>query len=99
MKPETLSLYNKYRVFLHVLSDERLQLFQKSENSLDYEAFFEYYNDVINWHWKIKPVYKNYKNRRSQIIKKFEYKKYEILLRPIFCTDIKNLILSFIFKN
>ena len=97
MKPETIDLYAKYRYFLFVLSNERLQLFYKCEQELDYEAFFEIYNYGIWKHWQVRPIWKNYKKRRAQIIKKFENGKYEILIRPYFCTDIKNLILSFIF--
>ena len=37
-----------------------------------------------------------YVQYRSELIKKFEYNKIEILIRPYFCTDIKNLIISFL---
>jgi len=97
MKPETVEIYAKYRYFLFLLSNERLHLFYKNEHELDYEAFFDLYNYGVWKHWDIKPLWKNYKKRRAQIIKKFEYEKHEILIRPYFCTDIKNLILSFIF--
>ena len=96
MKTETLEVYQKYRDFLFTLSDQRNELFLRSENDLDYERFFDTFNWVISYHWKIKPLYRNFKKRRSQIIKKFEYEKYEISIRPYFCTDIKNVILSFI---
>ena len=96
MKHETINLYSKYSYFLLLLSDQRNELFLRSENDLDFDKFFEAYNWVISYHWKIKPLYRNFKKRRSQIIKKFEYEKYEISIRPYFCTDIKNVILSFI---
>ena len=98
MKQETADLYIKYMYFLLILSNERLILFNADNNHLNFDEFFHYYNDVILHHWLIKSPWKNYKKRRTQLIKKFEYGKYEILLRSKFCFDIKNLILSFMFK-
>ena len=52
----------------------------------------------INYmHYLIKGHWKTYKKRRSELIKKIEYNKIEILIRPYFCTDIKNLILTFLY--
>jgi len=99
MKPETSNIYSKYIYFLHVMSDERNSLFYKSESELDYEKFFDVYNNGIYLHWQIKPAWRNFNKNRSQIIKKFEYGKYEITMRPYFCRDIKNLILSFLFAQ
>ena len=96
MKPETYNLYSKYIYFLKLVSDERLTLFLKNEQEIDFESFFDYYNYSICLHWNIKPKWKEYRKRRNQIIKKFEYGKYEILLRSEFCCDIKNIILSYI---
>ena len=92
MKPETVEIYAKYRYFLFLLSNEKLHLFHKNEHELDYEAFFDLFNYGVWKHWDIKPLWKNYKKRRAQIIKKFEYGKYEILLRPHFCYDVRKII-------
>ena len=96
MLPETMDLYSKYRYFLYLLGDERLMLFKQSENAVDFDSFFEYYNWIIHMHWKLKPMYKSFNSRRSQAIKKFNYGKYYILLRPYFCRDISCHIIEFI---
>ena len=98
MKPETFDLYYKYRYFLRVLSNERLRLFLKNENDIDFDSFFDNYNHVIYMHYNLKPILKNCRRNRARAFQKFEYGKYEILLRSVFCPDIKNLILSFIIK-
>ena len=95
MKKETLDLYAKYRYVLHLLSDERNELFQ---NDPDFEKFFEAYNMTICFHWKIKNPYKNFNRRRNELIKRFEYGKYNILLQEKFCYDISLIILSYIIK-
>ena len=96
MRPETYNVYYKYSYFLRVLSNERLQLFLKNENEIDFETFFDNYHHVIFMHNEIKPILKNYRRNRARILKKFEFGKFEILLRPKFCSDVKLLILSFI---
>ncbi len=96
MKPETKILYNKYQYFLFLLSNERNELFLRSQNDLDYEWFFDSYDWVVVLHRKIKPLYMNFKTRRLQMMNKFEHGKYMILLRPNFCYDIRKLIVSFI---
>ena len=96
MKSETLELYKKYRYYLFIIDDGRHPYFFIDETTLDYEKFFEHYNYVVCMHWRIKPIWKEYKKRQNMIIKKFEYGKYEILLRPHFCADIRKLIISFI---
>ena len=97
MKPETAFLYFKYRYFLLILSDERNELFYKSKTELDYEKFFNLYDHILDLHYEIKPLWRNYNKQRSQMIKRFEYGKYEMLLRLYFCTDIKNVILGYLF--
>ena len=111
MKPETTYLYFKYRYFLLILSDERNELFYKSKTELDYEKFFNLYDHILDLHYEIKPLWRNYNKQRSQMIKRFEYGKYEMLLRLwqshkylrhgrkrlYFCTDIKNVILGYLF--
>ena len=97
MKPETLSLYNKHCYYLFLLSNERLFLFNRSNNQLNCDKFFYHYDDVIDKHLQLKKQWAYYKKRRAEIIKKFEYEKIEILIRPYFCSDIKHLILMFIF--
>ena len=96
MLPETVDLYAKYRFFLYLLSNERLMLFHKNKNELDYENFFDLYNWVIHKHWQIKPLYKIFRTRRAAIIKKFNHGKYYILLSSHFCNDIVTVIISFI---
>ena len=95
MLPETVDLYSKYIYFLHLLSNERLMLFKKSENELDYESFFDQYNFVIYKHTQLKPMYGNFKNTRGKIFKKFNSGKLHILLRPYFCYDLRCIIISF----
>ena len=97
MKSETLELYKKYRYYLFILDHGRHPLFFIDDHTLDYEKFFEHYNYVVSMHWRIKPIWKEYNKRHNMIIKRFEYGKYDILLRPHFCADIRNIILSFIF--
>ena len=100
MTPETLELYAKYRYFLYLLSNERLFYFlNEDKEHLDYDKFFDTYNHVISWHWCIKPRWRDYKKKRAYLIKKFEYGKYELLLRSKFCYDIKTMILSYIMKK
>ncbi len=96
MKSETLIVYNKYNYFLFVLSNERFNLFTIHDNALDYDTFFDLYNDVVCWHKIIRPLYRNFNKRRSEIIKKFEYEKYMILLRSRFNYDIYTEIMGFI---
>ena len=105
MTPETIDLYSKYRYFMFVLSNERLQLFLKDENELDFDTFFDYYNMVLFYHWLIKPIWKNFRNSRYQMIKRFEKKKsiikrraYMNILNNYFCYDISNLICEFLVK-
>ena len=97
MKPETIEIYRKYNSFVWLLSDDSYNLFRDDKNILDHEAFFEIVQYINYMHYLIKGHWKNYKKRRSELIKKFEYNKMEILLRPHFCTDIKNLILTFLY--
>ena len=97
MLPETLQIYSKYSYFLHVLSNERLMLFNKNKHELDYDNFFQHYNWIIWLHWESKPIYRNFKARRYQIIKQFNYEKYMILLKPHFCYDVRTIILGFLF--
>ena len=97
MKHETSIIYSKYSYFLILLFDQRDYLFNKFDDELSFEIFFEKRNYVINLHREIKTQWKKYNQNRFQIMKKFEYGKYEIILRPYFCRDIKNVILSFLF--
>ena len=39
MKSETLELYKKYRRSLFIISNERFNLFNLDENTLDYQNF------------------------------------------------------------
>ena len=84
MKPKTKILYTKYSNFLMILSNERNDLFFKNTTELDYDKFFEVYNYVISLHWEIKTMSKKFNRNRSRLIKKFNYGKYYILLRPYF---------------
>ena len=96
MLKETAQIYSKYQFFLCLLSNERLMLFQKNENDLDFELFFDNYNWVIYKHLQLKPIYRNFKSRRAQIIKKFNRGKFYILLRSRFCHDLTTVIIGFI---
>ena len=97
MKHETINLYSKYSYFLLLFSDQRNELFLRSENDLDFDKFFEAYNWVISYHVEIKTYWRNYNKTRSRLIKQFNYGKYMILLRSHhFCYDICTVILSFI---
>ena len=96
MLPETSIVYHKYSCFLYILSDERLTLFSIKENGLDYDTFFKLYNEVISFHWEIKLLYRNFKKRRLQIINKFNYGTYYILLSPHFCHDLVTVIIEFL---
>ena len=99
MKADTLQLYEKYRYFYYLVSNERFTLFHKDVTEVEYERFFDMLQYILYTHWCIKPYWNYFKKRRSQIIKIFDYKKYEISLRPYFCSDINKYILSFIFEK
>ena len=51
---------------------------------------------IYHMQFKIKQPWRNYRSTRARLLKKFEKKKYEVAIRPYFCHDIKNLILTFI---
>ena len=93
MKHETLELYEKYKYALCLFSDQRYEIFND-----DFEKFYEYYNMIIIYHWKIKPPYKIFNKRRNELIKKFNYGLYKMLLHEFFCNDISLIIVSFIIK-
>ena len=97
MKQDTLNLYSKYSYFLLLLYDQRYSLFKTADEVLITEKFFDSYNWVISHHWNIKQYWKNYRKSRSRIIKKFNYEKFMILLRPRFCYNICTVVVSFIF--
>ena len=92
----TFTIYQKYTYNLFILSNERLIFFRKNGDYLDYDQFFSYYNWIIYKHSQLRPLYRNFKSARSRMIKKFNYGKYYILLRPYFCSDLVNLIIGFI---
>ena len=96
MLSETLTVYSKYSYNLFIVSNERLIFFRKNGDYLDYDQFFSYYNCIIYKHSQLRPLYRNFKSARSRMIKKFNYGKYYILLRPYFCSDLVNLIIGFI---
>ena len=96
MLSETFTVYSKYSYNLFILSNERLIFFRKNGDYLDYDQFFSYYNWIIYKHSQLRPLYRNFKSARSRMIKKFNYGKYYILLRPYFCSDLVNLIIEFI---
>ncbi len=96
MKHETINLYFKYRYFLLLISDQRKFLFERAENDLDFDKFFDAYNWVISYHWKIRPQWRKFNKTRARLIKKFNREKYMILLRPYFCYDICTVIIGFI---
>ena len=103
MKDDTLNVYSKYRYFLHLLSNERLMLFRKNKDELDFDNFFDLYNHVIRYHWLIKIPWRRFHTTRYQIIKRFKNERiiikrsaYMDLLREYFCYDIANIICEFI---
>ena len=96
MLSETFTVYSKYSYNLFILSNERLIFFRKNGDYLDYDQFFDYYNWVIYKHSQLRPFYKNFKSTRSRMINKFNYGKYHLLLKLIFCYDIRTIIISFI---
>ena len=96
MLPETFLIHKKYSYNLYVLSDERLIFFRKNGDEIDVDTFFNYYNWILYKFCELKPIYKNFKSARSRMIKKFNYGKYHLLLKLIFCYDIRTFIISFI---
>ena len=91
LTPESKMMYEKYVYFLTQLDQSKI---------ITLDAFQEYFNTrmyIQSLHWEMKIKWKKYKQRRTEIIKQFEYGKYEILLRSVFCYDLKTLILSFMF--
>ena len=95
MLEETLQIYSKYNMFISTLSDDDYINFRNNEDEIDLNEFFSYLSYIDIMRFKIIRPLRNYRNTRSRIFKKFENKKYEIAIRPYFCNDIKNLILSF----
>ena len=91
LTPESKLMYEKYVYFLTQLDESKI---------ITLDAFQEYFNTrmyIQSLHWEMKIKWKKYKQRRSEIIKQFEYGKYEFLLRSVFCYDVKKIILSFLF--
>lgn len=95
MKHETIDLYLKYKYILELFTEEREELFINDPNL---ERFFDTYNMIICFHWRIKKPYKYFNRRRNELMKKFNYGLYELLLKEFFCDDISSIILSFIIK-
>ena len=90
LTPGSKMMYEKYVYFLAQLDKSKI---------IPFEAFQEYFNTrmyIQSLHWEMKIKWKKYKQRRTEIIKQFEYGKYEILLRSVFCFDVKKIILSFL---
>ena len=96
MKPETLEVYKKYRLYLRILDNGGHPLFFVDDTTLDYEKFFESYNYGIYLHHQIKQVWSNFKRRRNQMIKKFERGKIHILLRSHLCYDLREEIIKYL---
>ena len=95
MKVETTILYSKYLYFLYEMSNNMHELFYDVDTfTTDFNKFFDTRMYILNEHSTIKYPYHNFIKTRSEIIKKIQYGKYEILLRS-FCYDIKNMILQF----
>ena len=97
MLEETLQIYSKYNMFISTLSDDDYINFRNNEDEIDLNEFFSYLSYIDIMQFKIIKPWRNYRNTRTRIIKKFEKKKYEVAIRPYFCHDIKNLILTFIY--
>ena len=97
MLPDTIELYYKYKIFNSILRDNLQILFVKKENNeIDFDLFFNYYNHIISKYRTIVSDLNCYRKNRSRIQKKFNHGKFYILLRPHFCHDFTNLIISFI---
>ena len=93
---DSLELHYKYKFVKNVLSQDHMILF-KTTNEIDFDLFFIYYDSVISMYRNISSSWISYSRKRLRLIKTFEYKKYEILLRNYFCNDIKHIVLSFLF--
>ena len=109
---ESKILCEKYEYFLSNFDENTNKTFAIEDDNQEFYEIRECYKNqryfrvlkleiqrcINSLHWKMKIKWKNYKQRRTEIIKQFEYGKYEILLRSVFCYDVKKIILSFVFK-
>ena len=99
LTPESKMMYEKYVYFLSRLDEDVDTILAIEDKSVELDAFQEYFNTrmyIQSLHWEMKIKWKKYKQRRTEIIKQFEYGKYVILLRSVFCYDVKKIILSFL---
>jgi len=95
-------MHDKYRYSIDSITDKIRNTRNKSyilpEEYEEYKHYCNFYKFINSLYKEIKLQWKIYKDIRSEIIKQLEYGKYEILLRSVFCYDVKTLILSFMFK-
>ena len=99
LTPESKMMYEKYVYVLSRLDEDVDKILAIADKSVELDAIQEYFNNrmyIQSLHWEMKIKWKKYKQRRTEIIKQFEYGKYEILLRSVFCYDVKKIILSFL---
>ena len=82
--------YEKYIYFSRLIYDNKNTLFQHDELYLFTQKF-------IRMHMTELHLLNKYTTSRAMLYNDFKNKSYEILLRSVFCNDIKNHILSFIY--
>ena len=101
MKIETIILNYKFKYFSHVMFNNR-HLFYNQNDIIDVDKLITHFNHANLINRSINREYNIYRSKRYQIIRKFnkdmikiKYNDVESILRLYFCTDIKNMILSF----
>ena len=83
-------IYEKYIYFIKLIKENKDTLFE-------YDEIYMYTLKFIRMHMTEIHLLNKYTISRPELYNEFKNKSYEILLRSIFCYDIKNHILSFIY--
>ena len=88
-------IHEKFDIYHKIVFNERYELFFE-DNAINIDRFIIFIDNIRRIHDEMKLSFRYFKNRRSQMIKKFTFGKYMILLRSRFCTDICTIIIKFI---
>ena len=82
--------YEKYIYFSRLIYDNKNELFEHDKIHKHTQKFIRIYINEIH-------LMNKYTISRAELYNEFLNKSYEIVLRSVFCNDIKNHILSFIY--
>ena len=92
----TKIMYNKNLYFSNLIFDERFQLF-KNFAGFNSDNFFEARDFIYKIHKRMVRLNRTFLNSRREIIKRFNYEKYHILLSSVLFYDLRCVVISFLF--